>query len=133
MDKQFNFWQNHSDTYLTMAYSWDRREAMERPDGYATKRGDCGDTVTIYLAIKKDRISRVQFELDGCLNTQACCNALASRAEGLRVGDAWKITPDDLIDFLQTLPKDHYHCAELTVGTFYQALAHWHENRAGSD
>jgi nitrogen fixation NifU-like protein len=123
MKRQFDFWRDHSDTFLTMAYLWDRRKAMPQPDGYATKRGDCGDTITIYLALQNAQISAITFELEGCMHTNACCNALAVLVEGKTVSQAWEITPKDIIEFLETLPIDHHHCAELTVGTFYLALA----------
>ena len=129
MMKHFDFWQDHSDTFLTMAYLWDRRKAMEEPDGYGRKTGICGDTVAIYLAIVEGVIGGVNFELDGCINTNACCNALAALVEGKKAEQSWDITPTDIISFLETLPKDHYHCAELTVGTFYLALANYEKKR----
>jgi nitrogen fixation NifU-like protein len=127
MERQFDFWQDHSDTFLTMAYLWDRRKAMEQPDGYGTKTGDCGDTISIYLTIKNGSISQVNFELEGCLNTSACCNALAVLVEGKTIEQAWAMTPNDIICFLETLPIDHHHCAELTTGAFYLALADYSE------
>ncbi len=127
MTRQFDFWQDHSDTFLTMAYLWDRRKAMSQPDGCATKRGDCGDTITMYLALKNADIHEIAFELEGCIHTNACCNALAVLVEGKEVSQAWEISPADIIAFLETLPTDHHHCAELTVGAFYLALANCHE------
>jgi nitrogen fixation NifU-like protein len=130
MEKPFDFWQDHSETFLIMANLWDRRKAIENPDGYARKTGDCGDTVSIYLNIKDGGISAVCFELDGCMNTNACCNTLAHLVEGKKVEDCWQITPDDIINILGTLPADHHHCAELTVGTFYLALANSGERKS---
>ncbi|WP_457576057.1 iron-sulfur cluster assembly scaffold protein [Desulfomarina sp.] len=123
MAEKFDFWNDHSETFLTMAYLWDRRKPLENPDGYGRKTGDCGDTVTIYLAIDRDTITSLNFELEGCIHTNACCNGLAVLVEGKKVEDCWDIKPENIIDFLQTLPEDHYHCAELTVGAFYLALA----------
>ena len=123
MASEFNFWQDHSDNFLIMANLWDRRKAMEQPDGYASKTGDCGDTITMYLKIKNGAIHQINFELEGCINTNACCNALAQLVEGKKVEESWGITPNDLITYLETLPADHHHCAELAVGTFYLALA----------
>ncbi len=123
MGKQFDFWQDHSETFLTMAYLWDRRKAMEQPDGCGRKTGDCGDSITLYLRIREDIIDQVTFELAGCLNTNACCNALAVLVEGKKMEESWDISPQDIIEFLETLPVDHHHCADLTVGTFYLALA----------
>jgi nitrogen fixation NifU-like protein len=129
MEKTFDFWQDHSETFLIMANLWDKRMAVDNPDGYGRKTGDCGDTVSIYLNLKDAVISAVHFELDGCMNTNACCNALAHLVEGRNVDESWQITPNDIIDILETLPIDHHHCAELTVGTFYLALTDYNERK----
>ena len=42
---EFDFWQDHSEHYLEMAYRSDRREKIEHPDGYGKRTGECGDTV----------------------------------------------------------------------------------------
>jgi len=126
-EKDFDFLQDHSETFLTMAYNWERRKVMERPCGVGVRKGDCGDTITLYLNISNDRIDEVSFELKGCINTSACCNALAILVEGRSVEKAWEITPNDIIDFLVTLPVDHHHCAELAVGAFYLALKDCHD------
>lgn len=123
MEKTFDFWQDHSDTFLTMAYHWDRRKPMQNPDGVGSKTGDCGDTITFYLAIEDDIIKAVNFEIDGCLNTCACCNSIAHLVEGKSVREGWEITSENVIEYLETLPADHYHCAELAVGTLYLALS----------
>lgn len=129
MERQFDFWQDHSDTFLTMAYLWDRRKTIEHPDGYGRKSGNCGDTITIFLTITNGIIGQVNFELEGCINTNACCNALAILVEGKGVEESWNVTSNDIISFLETLPFDHHHCAELTVGTFYLALADSNEEK----
>ena len=43
--------------------------------------------------------------------------------------EAWEITPETVANFLETLPADHYHCAELAVGTLYLALSDTRENQ----
>jgi nitrogen fixation NifU-like protein len=123
MEKPFDFWQDHSEAFLIMANIWDKRKAMDRPDGFATKTGDCGDTVTISLRIKDGIISEINYELDGCINTNACCNALAVLTEGRTIEDTWETGPHDIIQLLETLPEDHHHCAELVIGTYYLALS----------
>ncbi len=123
MAKDFDFLQDHSDTFITMAYSWDRRIALKEPDGFGKKTGDCGDTISMYLAVEKDCLKHVQFEIEGCINTSACCNALAEIIEGKTIEEGWNLSPEMIIDYLETLPADHHHCAELAVGAFYLALA----------
>jgi hypothetical protein len=50
--------------------------------------------------------------------TNACCNTVARLVEGKSVENAWGITPENVIDYLETLTPENYHCAELAVGAF---------------
>jgi nitrogen fixation NifU-like protein len=126
-DTPFNFWQDHSLNYLEMAFRSDRNEIIEKPDGYGKKTGDCGDTVEMFLVVTKNIVKHVSFQIEGCRNTTACANTVAFLAEGKQVDKAWDITPDDVIEYLATLSKENYHCAELAVGAFYLALANYQE------
>ncbi|BBO68264.1 hypothetical protein DSCA_21940 [Desulfosarcina alkanivorans] len=124
-----DFWQDHSLTFLEMAFRNDRRERLDKPDGYGKKTGDCGDTVEFFMKLDRDAIGTLAYDIDGCLNTNACCNAIVSLVEGKGMDAAWEITPEQVAGFLESLPQDHFHCAELAVGTLYLALADARENR----
>lgn len=115
--------------YLEMATRMDRRRTIEDPDGYGKNTGECGDTVEMFLIVRKNRIHSISFITDGCINTHACANTVAFMAEGKTVSEAWKMTPEKVIDFLETLPEEHMHCAELAVGAFYLALINFQECR----
>ncbi|HSO60236.1 MAG TPA: iron-sulfur cluster assembly scaffold protein [Desulfobacterales bacterium] len=119
----FDFWQDHSVKYLEMALKSDRMEPLENPDGEGRHTGDCGDTVAISLKLQGEVIGRVAFQIQGCMNTVASANAVAELVEGRPIAEAWEVTPERVIDFLETLPKGHHHCAELAVGALYRALA----------
>jgi nitrogen fixation protein NifU and related proteins len=121
--EQFDFWQDHSTTFLEMAFKTDRMEPLENPDGEGLHTGDCGDTVSMSLELRGNAIEQVAFQVQGCLHTVASANAVAELIEGKPLVEAWEITPERVIDFLETLPQDHYHCAELAVGALYRALA----------
>jgi len=121
--KSFDFWQDHSRQYLEMALGHERRERVEKPDGYGQRTGDCGDTVEFFLNTERDHIRSVSYLTDGCLNTNACANTVAHLVEGRSIEAAWEITPEAVIAHLQTLPAESHHCAELAVGAFYKALA----------
>lgn len=123
MTDSFDFWNDHTTEYLGMAYMWDRRKKLDNPDGVGKKTGTCGDTITMYLEVKDGIVRQLCFELDGCINTNACSNVVATMVENNPVAGGWDITPEQVIEYLGTLPEDHYHCAELAVGTFYLALA----------
>ena len=127
--KSFDFWQDHSIYYLEMAFGYDKRERIVNPDGYGKRTGDCGDTVEIFLSIHNQRIQSVSFDIDGCVNTNACCNTVTYLTEGKKVEEAWEVTSDDVIEYLRTLQPENYHCAELAVGAFYLALTNYQEHQ----
>ena len=128
-NREFDFFQDHSRNYLEMALRHDRHQRMEKPDGFGERTGDCGDRVEMYLNMENDRIQTVTFVVHGCMNTNACANALAQLAEGRTVAQAWKLEVEDVVDYLETLPEDHIHCAELAVGAFYLALSNYRSLR----
>jgi len=114
--------QVHSERFIDMASRTVRFGRLERPDGYGKRVGDCGDTIELYLSIRGEQIQMVTFQIQGCLNTNACANTLAYLVEGRTISDSWQVTPENIMDYLETLPQDHAHCAELVVGAFYHAL-----------
>lgn len=130
MADEFDFWNDHSTEYLSMAYMYDRRRKLDAPDAIAQKRGDCGDSIEMYLQVEDGLVKQLCFELQGCMNTNACCNVVAGMVEGKPVADGWEVTPGEVIDYLGTLPRDHYHCAELAVGTFYLTLRDYEKKQS---
>ena len=114
--------QEHSERFIDMASRTNRLGILQNPDGYGKRVGDCGDTIELYLSVHGGRIQMVTFQIQGCLNTNACANTLAYLVEGRSVTDGWQVSPENLVDYLETLPPDHTHCAELVVGAFYHAL-----------
>jgi nitrogen fixation NifU-like protein len=127
--EQPDFWQEHSLHYLEMAFRTDRQERITQPDGYGKKTGVCGDTVEMFLSMNGDILDTISFDVNGCMNTNACANTVAHLTEGKRLDEAWEITPEDVARYLETLPEDHLHCAELAVGAFYLALSSSQETR----
>lgn len=129
MTHQFDFWQDHSRRFLTAALSPDRTYRMENPDGYGKRTGSCGDTVEIFLHMENGRIHSASFNTNGCINTSACAFTVCEMAEGLDPEKAWAIDAGRVEKALETLPPDHFHCAELATGALYLALARLEETR----
>lgn len=120
----------HSLAFLEMAFRTDRHGAPAEAVGIGSHTADCGDSVTFYVGLRDDRLTRIAFELRGCLNTNACANALAEIAEGRTLEEAWNITPELVAHVLQTLPPAHFHCAQLAVEAFRHALADYQRQGA---
>ncbi len=127
--KEFNFLQDHSHNFLEMAYRTDKFERIEKPDGYGKRTGVCGDTIEMFLTVENDQIKTASFCAQGCVNTVACSNTVVTMAEGKTIEDAWRITPENVTEFLGTLPSKEAHCAELAVGAFYLALSDLRDKR----
>lgn len=117
-----DFWQDHSERYLEMAFNTERRERVTNPDGYGKRTGECGDTVEMFLTVEEDRLKFVSYDVDGCVNTNACAATVSRLTEGKTVAEGWNLAPEDIIGYLETLPDHEIHCAELTAGAFYLAL-----------
>jgi nitrogen fixation NifU-like protein len=115
--------------YYRPALNTERRKRIKDPDGYGKQTGQCGDTVEIFLMAGNDHINKIFFETNGCLNTLACANAIACLSEGKTITEAWDITPDHIVNYLETLPLEDIHCAELAAGTFYLALSNYKQNK----
>ena len=109
--------------FLECAFRSDRHETVHRADGHGKKSGDCGDTIEFFVIVNKDRLQTISYAVNGCMNTNACANAVIDLAENRTMDEAWEITPEMVSDYLESLPEDHFHCAELAIGAFYLALA----------
>jgi len=126
-EKVFDFLRDHSERFVRMALSNNRRKTIRNPDGYGKNASDCGDTVEFFLTIRNGCIRFISYSVDGCLNTNACANTVAQMADGEPVDALSKITPDAVIAYLETLPPASAHCAELAVGALYHALANYQD------
>ena len=114
--------EEHSPHFQEMVSRVDRYGILEKPDGYGKRVGDCGDTIEMFLSIRGGQLQMVTFKVEGCANTVACGNTVSFLMEGRTITDAWQLTPENVIHYLETLESDHHHCAELAVGAFYNAL-----------
>lgn len=121
----------HSTVFTKMVQRTERYGKMDNADGYGSRTGECGDTVEMFLSVDCGRLRRVTFQINGCGHTMACANTVSWLMEGRSLSEAWDITPKNVSDFLETLPSDHFHCAELAVGAFYKALTEYARRQQG--
>lgn len=127
--EQLDFWQNHSEHFLEMAFNSNKRERIEKPNGYGKRTGTCGDTIEMFLIISDGCIQTASFDTDGCLNTMACANTVVHFVERKTLEEAWGISVEMVVSYLETLPAENIHCAELAVGALYLALSDISEDK----
>ncbi len=129
MDQEVvEFFQQHSINFIRMALDSDRLERIENPDGYGKCSRECGDTLELFLMSHNGDIRSASFYTDGCMYTRACANALVRMVSGKSAEEALELSPEHIIDYLETLPKAEKHCAELAIRTLKLALSDMREN-----
>ncbi|MCL2442901.1 MAG: iron-sulfur cluster assembly scaffold protein [Treponema sp.] len=73
----------------------------------------CGDQMLMLLKIKDDVIIDVRWKTYGCASAIASTSMLSETIKGLKLEDAYKIRPEDLVAKLGGLPSFKIHCSVL--------------------
>ena len=97
-------------------------DQIQAPDGFARVTGPCGDTMEIYLRVNNGRIINATFWTDGCGPSIASGSMVTELVKGKSIGEAQKITPDDILSALGGLPEESLHCALLATNTLREAI-----------
>ncbi len=121
-DKPLDFWNDHSIEFLEMALKRDYQERVTQCDGFGKKTRSCGDTVEFYLMVSDKKVNAISYDVQGCLFSHACANALIHLTLNKTITEAKQLSPKDIITFLKTLPKAEEHCAEHAIATFLLAI-----------
>jgi len=73
----------------------------------------CGDQMLMLLKIKDDCITDVRWKTYGCASAIASTSMLSETIKGMKIEDAYKIRPEDLVAKLGGLPSFKIHCSVL--------------------
>lgn len=97
---------------------------IENPDGYASVKGSCGDTMEMFIKMKEEKISECSFQTDGCATTIVCGGVATEMAQNKSLTQALAlISADVILKHLGGLPESDVHCAQLASETLRRALA----------
>ncbi len=97
---------------------------IDSPDGYASVKGSCGDTMEMFLKMKDKKIFECTFNTDGCGTTLACGSAATELAKNKSFTQALaSVGTDSILKKLGGLPEEDVHCAQLAAETLRRALA----------
>ena len=103
--------------------SRDFQERVETFDGYGKNTRDCGDTIEFFIIKNKNVLDKISYDLNGCLFSHACVNTVIKLALHQSVKQAERISVQDIVAYLKTLPKEEEHCASHALNAFRTALA----------
>jgi len=96
---------------------------IDDPDGVGTAGNPiCGDTMTIYIKVKNNRIVDIKFQTFGCAAAIATSSMITELAKGKTIEEAEEITRDDVADALEGLPPIKMHCSNLAADALKAAI-----------
>ncbi|GAI84263.1 unnamed protein product, partial [marine sediment metagenome] len=96
---------------------------IKSPDIYISDEAVCGDILILYLSIRNDIIEDAKFQYIGCAGMQLAASALINLVKGVSLEFAAKINTDNVINYLEMVPKQKVECIEFAVATLKKALA----------
>ena len=95
---------------------------IQSPTVSLTYKGDCGDTMKIYLKIKSNSIVDAKFEAIGCAGAFTAGSALMELIKDKTVTEARKICELDIINHLGSVPNKKQDCIYLAIKTLQKTL-----------
>ena len=106
---------------------------MENPDAIGeVGNPSCGDVMKIYIKVDKteERIKEVKFQTMGCVAAIATSSMVTELAKNKTLGEAKKITNQDVADSLGNLPVIKMHCSNLAADALRRAIGNWEEKNS---
>ncbi len=97
---------------------------IENADGYA-KIGDptCGDFIKVWIRIENETIIDFKYKVFGCWGAISTTSVVSELAIGRSIKEATKITDDDVIRALGSIPENKQHCSLLGIQGLRAAIA----------
>jgi len=82
----------------------------------------CGDMMTFYIKVKDNQLNDIKFKTFGCGAAIAVSSMVSEMAMGKTLDEAMKITPRNVADELEGLPKQKFHCSNLGAQALHKAI-----------
>ena len=96
---------------------------IERPSGVADVTNEvCQDRIKLSIQIESERIVNAKVKASGCPPTIAAASALTELIVGLTVTGASKLSREDVVRALGSLPAAKMHCAALAIEALRMAI-----------
>lgn len=73
----------------------------------------CGDQMRVGIIVEDDKIKDIRWLTYGCASAIASTSMMSVMVKGMKLKDAYQITPDVINDALGGLPAHKFHCSVL--------------------
>ena len=95
---------------------------IKNPTVSFTYKGQCGDTMKIYLMIESKIIVDAKFEAIGCAGAFTAGSALMELLKNKNVAEARNICEYDIVNHLSSVPEKKQDCIYLAIKTLQKTL-----------
>lgn len=96
---------------------------IETPDRVARLENPaCGDILELMVKLEGNRINDIRFRAKGCVPAMACGSAITELVKGKDVGEARKVSREELIQKVGGLPQASAHASHLAIDTLAALL-----------
>ncbi len=85
----------------------------------------CGDCLTIFIKVKENVITDINFLVFGCVAAVASSSMTTELAKGNTLEEALKISDTDIVNALGGLPENKLHCSVLGATALKNAIENY--------
>ncbi|MCP4754995.1 MAG: iron-sulfur cluster assembly scaffold protein [Proteobacteria bacterium] len=95
----------------------------------------CGDEMSVYIAVdkEKDSITDCKWRTYGCASAIASTSVLSEMVKGMKLDEAFHLSPKDIAKELDGLPDNKVHCSVLGDKALRMAINDYYERNGKED
>jgi NifU-like protein involved in Fe-S cluster formation len=87
----------------------------------------CGDVMRVQIKVKDGKIVDAKFQTFGCCAAIASSDAVCELVRGKRLGEASRLSRQDIVEYLGGLPDFKVHCSILGTEALKKAIQNYKE------
>jgi len=93
----------------------------------------CGDQMMLVIKVKDSIITDCKWKTYGCASAIASTSLLSEMVKGMSLDKAYKITPEDIVKNLGSLPAHKIHCSVLGDRALRAAIEDYYRRTGQND